>query len=490
MNKLIELIHSTGTANWNESSNEAFAELYGSPNGRYAQAAGQSVSLRAPEFKDKKGVTFAALIDKSNPDSGAYGGMSFVIFPHDERPAIIAMVVGTQGLSPDEEILGRPGHGRKVSAICNWLNKKHGQGKMVAWAKQDPARIDLEMPKTIRENFATFEQVFKRYGKVIYGLYVPGDDYKTTEDALKAFLDLLFAERNQYPLTAATDDAKYIEGEYFKQIFPDCSIDEAAVLLDQHKYLVLQGPPGTGKTRMALELFEGNYGGFGKKVQFHPNTTYENFVGGLAPEQTVAEVGLKFAPRPGFLMEAARVASQEADRPYLLMIDEINRADLAKVLGEAIFLLEVKSEHKREITLPYDFGPGYGDRLSLPPNLHILGTMNSSDRSIAIVDIAVRRRFSFQKLWPQQAVVEEHGCALMKAAFQNLLSIFVEHADDEALALMPGHSYFLEQDSTKALTSLRINLKPLLEEYLEQGYVTAFADSLLAYLQWLESMEG
>ena len=256
MNKLISLIHTSGTDNWNARCQEAFADLYGSPNGRYAQAAGQSVSLRAPEFKDNKGITFAALIDKANPDSGAYGGMSFVIFPHEEKPAIIAMVVGTQGLSPDEEILGRPGHGRKVAAICNWLNKDYGQGQMVAWAKQDPARIDLEMPKTVREQFAAYEPVFKRYGKVIYGLYVPSDDRDATADALKAFLDLLFIERTQYPLKATIEDSKRIESKYFKQLFPDCNCDQAALLLEQHKYLVLQGPPGTGKTRMALELFD------------------------------------------------------------------------------------------------------------------------------------------------------------------------------------------------------------------------------------------
>ncbi|MDY6826618.1 MAG: AAA family ATPase [Bacillota bacterium] len=490
MNKLISLIHSTDTVNWNERCNEAFAELFGLPNGRYPQASEHTVSLRAPEFKDNKGVTFAALIDKSNPDSGAYGEMSFVIFPHEEKPAIIAMVVGTQGLSPDEEILGRPGHGRRVSAICNWLNKKYSRGRMVAWSKQDPARIDLDMPKSIREQFSYYEQVFKRYGKVIYGMYIPDDNHKATIDALKAFLDLLFTERNQYPLTAAVTDAKSIEAEYFKQIFPDCSINEAGSMLDQYRYLVLQGPPGTGKTRMALELFEQKYLGNGQQIQFHPNTTYENFVGGLAPVQTEAEVGLKFAPKAGFLMEAAIVAKAEPNRPYLLVIDEINRADLAKVLGEAIFLLEAQSEQPRQITLPYDFGKPYGNKLSLPNNLHILGTMNSSDRSIAIVDIAVRRRFAFQKMWPQQSVVEKYGCELMQLAFQNLLAIFVEHADDETLALMPGHSYFLEKDSQKALTSLCVNLKPLLEEYLEQGYVTAFADSIQAYLQWLESTEG
>jgi 5-methylcytosine-specific restriction enzyme B len=200
LNKLISLIHTTGTVNWNDRCKEAFAELYGSKGGRFDQRAEKCFSLRAPEKSVE--VIFAYLIDKGNPDAGAYGGMSFVIFPHEEKPAVIAMVVGTQGLSPDEEILGRPGHGRKVAAICNWLNKEYGQGQMVAWAKQDPARIDLEMPKTIREQFADYEQIFKRYGKVIYGMFVPGENIEATADALKAFLDLLFIERNQYPLKA------------------------------------------------------------------------------------------------------------------------------------------------------------------------------------------------------------------------------------------------------------------------------------------------
>ena len=173
----------------------------------------------------------------------------------------------------------------------------------------------------------------------------------------------------------------------------------------------------------------------------------------------------------------------------MLLIDEINRADLAKVLGEAIFLLE-PSESGRVIELPYDFGAPLHSQLTLPPNLHILGTMNSSDRSIAIVDIAVRRRFAFLKLWPQTAVVEAHGCKPMQHAFQELLNIFVEYASEESLDLLPGHSYFLEKDEERALTSLRVNLVPLLEEYLKQGYVASFADSIQAYLQWLESMSS
>ncbi|NLI70289.1 MAG: AAA domain-containing protein [Firmicutes bacterium] len=486
MEKLLDLIYSGELNDWTKRCQEGFNELYGAKSGRYPGRAEQSVTLRAPGFS-KGGVPFAALIHPTNPDSGAYGGMSFVIFPMEERPALLAMVIGTQGLSPDEEILGRPGHGRKVAAICNWLNKQYGQGEMVSWAKQDPARIDLDMPGNIKSLFAEYRSVFERYGKVIYGLYAPGQDREGTEECLKAFLDLMFSERGYQPLKGAEADARRIQAEYYSHMLPDCSMEEVASLLEQRKYVVLQGPPGTGKTRMSLELLKNKYQNNGFTIQFHPNTTYENFVGGLAPIHTEGGLGLEFAPKAGFLMEAALKAAEAKDKPYLLFIDEINRADLAKVLGEAIFLLE-PTVSGRTLELPYDFGSPLHSRFTLPSNLHILGTMNSSDRSIAIVDIAVRRRFAFLKLWPQIAVVKEHGCELMQRAFQELLHIFVEYAGKDTLDLLPGHSYFLEKEPRQALISLRVNLVPLLEEYLNQGYVASFADSIEAYLQWVESI--
>ncbi len=487
MEKIIDLIHSGYLSDWNRRSQDAFDELFGSAAGRYPERARQSITLRAPEFRSGSGgVPFAALIDPSNPDSGAFGGMSFVIFPMESRPALLGMVIGTQGLSPDEEVLARPGHGRKVVAICNWLNKQHGQGKMVAWAKQDPARIDLDMPGNIKTLFADYQPIFNRYGRVIYGFYAPSEDRLGTEECLKAYLDLMFSERGFQPLKGAEEDARRIRTAYYACMLPDCSLDEVAALLERRKYVVLQGPPGTGKTRMALELLEAIYQDNGMTIQFHPNTTYEGFIGGLAPLHSEGELGLHFAPKPGFLMEAASKAAAQKDRPYLLLIDEINRADLAKVLGEAIYLLE-PTESGRTLDLPYDFGIPMRSQLTLPANLHILGTMNSSDRSIAIVDIAVRRRFAFLKLWPQTAVVETHGCEFMQRAFQELLNIFVEYAGKETLDLLPGHSYFLEKESGQAITSLQVNLVPLLEEYLNQGYVASFADSIQAYLQWLES---
>jgi 5-methylcytosine-specific restriction protein B len=186
-------------------------------------------------------------------------------------------------------------------------------------------------------------------------------------------------------------------------------------------------------------------------------------------------------------MEAAAAAMADA-RPYLLHIDEINRADLSKILGEAIFLFEPKVDRERTVALPYDFGPPFHRTLRLPGNLHILGTMNSADRSIAIVDVAVRRRFGFLNLWPEMRVVENCGCELMQRAFRDLVSIFIEHASEDSFNLVPGHSYFLEPDKDKAPLNLQINLAPLLEEYLAQGYVGGFAEPIRNYLQWIRSL--
>jgi 5-methylcytosine-specific restriction protein B len=114
--------------------------------------------------------------------------------------------------------------------------------------------------------------------------------------------------------------------------------------------------------------------------------------------------------------------------------------------------------------------------------------MNTSDRSLAIVDIAIRRRFAFTKMWPQIAVIEREGCDLMQEAFRRVLGIFVEHATDDAMELVPGHSYFLETEEPKARRRLKSTLKPLLEDYLLAGYVSSFAEAVRSYLQWIDSL--
>jgi 5-methylcytosine-specific restriction protein B len=299
---------------------------------------------------------------------------------------------------------------------------------------------------------------------------------------------LLFEERGYQPISSCKTSYESIRAAWFDHLMPTVESARVADLLATRRYVIVQGPPGTGKTMMAIELLHDEYVGRGRSIQFHPNTTYENFIGGLAPASTGVDLGFKFTPAPGLLMEAAAQALLDPKHNYLLHIDEINRADLAKVLGEAIFLLEAGTNSDRKIDLPYDFGEPFHRTLFLPKNLHILGTMNSADRSIAIVDVAVRRRFAFVSLWPRMRVVEQLSCVTMQQAFKDLVSIFVEHATDDAFPLVPGHSYFLESDEARAKQNLQVNLVPLLEEYLAQGYVGGFAESIRGYLQRLRSL--
>jgi 5-methylcytosine-specific restriction enzyme B len=487
MKKLIDLIYGN-VQNWTDDNKIAFDDLFGVPNGRFPSNAKNQVKVRAPKMSQGEGVTFAAYLHQSNPDSGVYGGMSFVIFPVEGKPALVAMGIGTQGLSPDEEILSRPGHSRKIGAICDWVNAGFGEGKLIAWAKQDPTRIDIDIPSNIKAKFSDYQSVFNRYGKVLYAFFIPDENRDKTEFVVKAFLDLMFAERGFEPLISQMSDSQEIKNSYFKKILPSITDNEIETLLDNRRFVILEGPPGTGKTRLALKLLEGKYKGNGISIQFHPNTTYENFIGGLSPIENQSGLGFSFKPKRGSLMEAIQKASESPDKQYLLHIDEINRADLAKVLGEAIFLFESNENGDRNINLAYDFNEPIGSNLKLPNNLHIIGTMNSSDRSIAILDIAIRRRFAFVKLWPKIEVVQSHSCLLMQNAFRDLLSIFIEYANDEAQNLMPGHAYFLESVETKAIQQLKTSLLPLLYEYLAQGYISGFSEQILAYTQWLKSL--
>jgi len=485
---LLEIVHKESKEPWSDRNKRAFEALFGAPAGRYRATSKDVVTLRAPEFSSDAGVPFAAYIHPSNPTSGPYGGMSFVIFPSPGEPCLVAMVVGTQGLSPDEAVLGRPGHARKIQAICAWLNKQYGKRQQIAWAKQDPTRVDLDLPDSIKRLWSPYQRIFERYGKVIYAAFTPTADSDGTAAAVTALLDVMFEERGQKPLAQFTEQAESVRAAWFEYLMASTTRQQVTELLDRRRYVILQGPPGTGKTLMAGQILRDEYASVGRSIQFHPSTTYENFIGGLAPVAGDGSLGFRFAPTQGFLMESAAAALNNPSKKYLLHIDEINRADLGKILGEAIYLLEPEPGFERKIDLPYDFGKPFNHTFFLPPNLHILGTMNSADRSIAIVDVAVRRRFAFVPLWPSMQVVEQYGCELTQKAFRDLISIFVEHASDDALSLVPGHSYFLANEEAAARSNLRTNLAPLLAEYLAQGYVTGFAESIRSYLQWLDSL--
>ncbi len=172
-------------------------------------------------------------------------------------------------------------------------------------------------------------------------------------------------------------------------------LEDIVALLADKGQVIFYGPPGTGKTYIAQKLAKhlASDDECRSLVQFHPSTSYEDFFEGYRPVGTGAEGGIAYKLIPGPLARIAKHAVDNPDRRHVMIIDEINRANLPRVLGELLFLLEYRDE---SMTTLYR-----SDKLFwLPKNLWFIGTMNTADRSIALVDAALRRRFNFVPFFP------------------------------------------------------------------------------------------
>jgi 5-methylcytosine-specific restriction enzyme B len=428
----------------------------------------------------EEGVPYAGIINPDNPPSGPYGGTSVVWFPSHDSGSLIDFGIGTRGLSPDEGILTRPGHKRRVTALRRYLARLG----IDTWVKHDPSALGTSVPKTARDKYPGFEHVFKRYGAELYACAVVPREPEKARAVVQAFLDLYAFERGWQIMKAYEPEYDAFHAKLRDDIFASPTLEEVHQLLRSRRFVVLQGPPGTGKTRMADEIRSKFFGGRGLTVQFHPAVTYEDFVVGLSPD--AKERTLRFDVRPGWLVEAAHAAKEG---PYLLVIDEINRADLGRVLGEAIYLFEpaeVGGDRARHVRLPH---PVHGEtEFSLPTNLYVLATMNTADRSIASMDLAVRRRFAFVTLPPMRAAVAAREVKAATDAFDQVAEVFVEHAPGESLHLMPGHAYFLVKDERELKDRLRYEVIPLLDEYLQQGLLGPATNELYAVRDNLEDM--
>jgi 5-methylcytosine-specific restriction protein B len=186
-----------------------------------------------------------------------------------------------------------------------------------------------------------------------------------------------------------------IDTQFADELLMDpAELAKIADLLWERKQIIFYGPPGTGKTYLARKLAQHlTEDGAVKLVQFHPSYTYEDFFEGYRPEPGGSGT-LTFSLRAGPFRDFAEVAADNATTPYVLIIDEINRANLAKVFGELYFLLEYRDQ---PVSLQYSPNKEF----ILPENLFIIGTMNTADRSIARIDAAMRRRFAFVELDPR-----------------------------------------------------------------------------------------
>ena len=230
--------------------------------------------------------------------------------------------------------------------------------------------------------------------------------------------------------------------------------------IDRKGQAILYGPPGTGKTfvthHLARHLISGG-DGFTETLQFHPAYSYEEFIQGLRPQP--ATTGLSFTLQPGRFLTFCREAAGRMG-VCVLIIDEINRANLPQVLGELLYLLEYR---EAQIRLA-----GSDTPFSIPANVRILGTMNTADRSIALVDNALRRRFAFLRVEPDFNVLRHyHDRIGTPYAIEPLLSLLHEinqAIGDPNFAL--GISYFLHDDLITELPSIwQVEIEPYLEEF-------------------------
>jgi 5-methylcytosine-specific restriction protein B len=434
---------------------ELFEERYHQKDWKLFQAR--------PSYMGEDQASYAGWILAENPSSGPYQGTSFVWFPGDGGSVAI-LVVGTAGFGPDIHILGRPGHRRRLQALA----RLHGNR---LWVKPDPLDLNSTLPEATWRNWPAIEAGLRTYnqpgGAVIYAAVAVADGSTAEREAVEDLMDLFAYEHRVRMKGAVRERWDGRRSAMLGKLFPQRTEAEVSGLLDDRRFVVLQGPPGTGKTRMALAAARKH--GEPTIVQFHPARTYEDFVIGLAP--VPAENGLRFDVRKGDLLRANDAAK---GRTHVLVIDEINRGDLARVLGEAIFLFE-SGDPDRTIELPH--GHDRNDRkLRLETGLQVLGTLNTADRSIAHLDIAIRRRFAFLDMWPDLDVVNAEGIPVSIASFEDALDTFTEYVDEAGLNLVPGHAYFLDprpdlaplQREQRVRRRLEHELLPLLTAYVDE----------------------
>jgi dynein-related subfamily AAA family protein len=272
-----------------------------------------------------------------------------------------------------------------------------------------------------------------------------------------------------------------------KEVFlTELILTEAVELLRYKKNLVLQGPPGAGKTfiakRLAYLLLGARDPERIHQVQFHQSYSYEDFIQGYRP----GENG-QFTRVDGPFLRFCEQALQDPSVPYVLIIDEINRGNLSKIFGELLLLLEADKRSAAWATaLTYSTA---GERFHVPSNLHVIGTMNTADRSLALVDYALRRRFAFMSIEPAlehtrfSERLTELGAtpALCSKVLQRLAALNRRVCQDPNLGdgFCIGHSYFChvaeggEADVAWYERIVRTEIGPLLREYWFDQRATA-----------------
>ena len=264
-----------------------------------------------------------------------------------------------------------------------------------------------------------------------------------------------YAELHEDPRLANSEPMRFRNQGTLFALSPDEADYLLAMLAERDPALPTEGESGEGIGQLT-------------RVTFHPSYTYEDFVEGYKPEPTgTGQLDLRM--KDGVFKRVCRAAQADPDRPYLLLIDEVNRGNIPKIFGELITLLEAD---KRGLTVVL---PQSRETFSVPPNVYLLGTMNTADRSIKLLDAALRRRFAFIELMPDMEPLSGGKVGdLDLAVFLGGLNAKI--AATEGREKQIGHSFLLDRDGQPVSTPeefaqrFRYEILPLLQEYSYEDY--------------------
>lgn len=383
--------------------------------------------------------------------------------------------VSVLGIKATGTIVSNPGDGQTVNvnwdppqSIREWYfyTSRHTIWKVVAgdWRTNGLIAFTFEGDDQDIDEFRNAPFWRDRFGDdVLSAGFESGGDHIDEEPTI--------VDAESYGLADVIADGCFI---------PEATLAGYLKALQDKKNLILQGPPGTGKTWLAKRLGYALIGEKGRKylraIQFHPSTSYEDFVRGWRPSGDGTLV-----LSDGVFLDIVNEALADPGHNYVLVIEEINRGNLAQIFGELLTLLESEKRTPSE-AVDLTYRTAGEQALHLPENLYLIGTMNLADRSLAIVDFALRRRFAFADLKPEFSQswrdwVHEHNgvpVAELDAIARRIAEVNTAISADRSLGeqYQIGHSFFTPSPTRKITDTaawiqqvVQRELRPLLTEY-------------------------
>lgn len=334
-------------------------------------------------------------------------------------------------------------------------------------AEQDGEKIYFEKLEGLSSpiDFVTLKEC-PELEKMEWFINPQGSLFKLTKGEYEFILDLI---RDENPAPSIQGKEEYKKEDFLKDVYmSEAKYDRLSAVLKRKKNIILQGAPGVGKTFAAKRLA---YSMMGEKdderiefVQFHQNYSYEDFMMGYKP------VNDGFELKYGIFYRFCQKAANHPDQDYFFIIDEINRGNMSKIFGELLMLIEA-DYRDRQVTLAYN-GLGF----SVPERLHMIGMMNTADRSLAMIDYALRRRFSFFDMEPgfdsEGFINYQKGLAndTFNTLIERVKELNREITQDKSLGkgFCIGHSYFCNaEECTEEWMKdvVDFDILPMLSEY-------------------------